>query len=66
MKKALEEWVPLSCLMTTLQLLTDVWRSISGRDEIEKIFINFFLALNELDKNTRPLVIMWERTYDKR
>ena len=46
MKKALEEWVPLSCLMTTLQLLTDVWRSISGRDEIEKIFINFFLALN--------------------
>ena len=25
MKKALEEWVPLSCLMTTLQWLTDVW-----------------------------------------
>ena len=46
MKKAWEEWVPLSCLMTTLQLLTDVWHSISGRDEIEKIFINFFLALN--------------------
>ena len=40
---------------------------ISGRDEIEKIFINFFLTLEAslrmaLDKNGRPLVITCERT----